>query len=124
MEIKILKPTVEVTLEMEDGSNLVFLTQHVSDAQFQLDYIDKQRRSERCLAVISDAVVGWNLDHDDGTPWECLPEVRPKLLVELAAKKVKRLVGPDGKDVPKYAGLMLGLALFSFVRDQSNYLKN
>lgn len=126
MEIKSYIPTARVTAEMKDGGTIEFTVQRVSDAQFELDYIGRSdKRSERCIAILADAVVGWNLAHDDGTPWECTATTKPPLLAEIVGDPIKRLVGPDGQEVVGSKDLMiLGLALFSFVRDEGNFLKN
>lgn len=126
MEIKVYKPTAKVTAEMKDGGTMEFTVQRVSNAQFELDYIGQaERRSARCIAILTDAIVGWNLAHDDGTPWECTALTKPPLLAEIVGKPVVRLVGPDGQEIPGSKDLMiLGLALFSFVRDEGNFLKN
>lgn len=124
MELKSLKPSVQVRAEMEKGGELVFTVQHVNDAQFELDYIGKWRKSETIIAVLSDAILAWNIDHDNGTPWECTPETRPLIITEIAGRKVLHLFGADGKEIGEVAGFPLGLALFTFVRNDRNYLKN
>ena len=122
MELKEIKPTAAVTIETEDGT-LIFTVEHISDARFELDYLRTMRVSERVIAILSDAIVAWNLAHDDGTPWECTPELKPRLLGQIAGKKTKRVIGPDGKDLP-LDDLVVGLALTAFVRDEENFLKN
>jgi hypothetical protein len=116
VELRTLKPTAEVEFETKDGT-FKFEVEHIPADQASLDYQSAGRLSDMVRAALCDAIVGWNLIHDDGTPWECDEKNRAALLPQLVVMKVK------AKDkVPE--GTLLSLALLEFIRNPENFLKN
>ena len=122
MELRDIKPTAKVEFETESGT-LKFEVEYMARDRLQLDYMDRGRVSDRMRAALADAVVGWNLAHDDGTPWPCDAKHKALLLPQLVTTPVKEKTAADGKVlVPD--GFILGLALLGFAQDPENFLKN
>lgn len=122
MELKKLNATAQVELETETGK-LIFTVSHIREDQAVLDYQGAGKLSDRIRAALTDAIVGWNLTHDDGTAWECTPETRAVLMPQLVVFKLKQKLDSSGKVlIPE--GMLLGLALAGFVYDEENFLKN
>lgn len=130
MELRTLKPTAEVEFETKDGL-YKFTVEHVATDQAQLDYgMRPGRRSDRVREILADAIVGWNLVHDDGTPWPCVvgkgaPEEPMTITAETKANLIAQFVGLAVKakgEVPE--GTLLSLALLEFIRNPENFLKN
>lgn len=122
MEIKNLMPTAEVEFKTSSGTTL-FTVKYAAPDQVQLDYLDREQVSEKIRAVLMDAIVGWNLAHDDGTPWPCTPEIRAQLVPQLCGEVVKEKTAA-GKAEQLEEGSLLGLSLLAFVTDEKNFLKN
>lgn len=123
MELREIKPTAEVEFETASGT-LKFTVQHVPADRIALDYIAKGRISDRMRAVLAEAIVDWNLAHDDGAPWPCDEKTREALLPQLVVTPLaKPRLGPEDKILTP-VGVMLGLALFDYVQNEENFLKN
>jgi hypothetical protein len=122
MELKEIKPTAEVEFETAEGV-LKFTVRHLPPDQVVLDYQSGSRLSVRVRGALADAIVGWNLSHDDGTPWPCDDKTKALLLPQIVGLPVKQKLDAGGKElVPE--GMLLGLALFEFIGDAGNFLKN
>jgi hypothetical protein len=122
MELREIKPTAEVEFETESGA-LRFTVGYRAGDQLALDYQGRARLSDRIRAGVADAIVDWNLAHDDGAPWPCDEKTKVLLLPQLVNIPVKQKLDADGRElVPE--GVLLGLALFRFIQDPGNFLKN
>jgi hypothetical protein len=122
MELREIKPTAEVEFETESGA-LRFTVGYRAGDQLALDYQGRARLSDRIRAGVADAIVDWNLAHDDGAPWPCDEKTKVLLLPQLVNIPVKQKLDADGRElVPE--GVLLGLALFKFIKDPENFLKN
>lgn len=121
MELREIKPTAEVEFET-DGGTLRFTVAYIARDRITLDY-QRDRLSEKVRAALADAIVAWNLAHDDGAAWPCDEKTKALLLPQVVNLQVKKKLGLDGKVlVPE--GVMLGLVLFEFIQNEGNFLKN
>jgi len=121
--LKETKPTAEVEFEVEGGT-LKFTIALIALDHLRLDYQGKDRTSERIRAALADAIVGWNLDREDGTPWECTPENKAKLIPDLVNRVTKEKRTAEDGTVTVSDGPLLGLMLLNFAADPENFLKN
>jgi hypothetical protein len=121
VELRKIKPTAQAEYETAAGK-LQFTVAYVPRDQAVLDY-QELKPSERIKAILAEVIIGWNLVHDDGTPWPCDEETKGLLLPQLVLLPVKQEPGPDGKVIVP-AGVMLGLALYAFITEERNFLKN
>lgn len=124
MELKEIKPTAEVEFETAEGT-LRFTVRHLPADQLGLDYQSRPCLSAKVRAALADAIVGWNLAHDDGSAWPCDDKTKALLLPQLVALPLKRKADADADDkelIPD--GMLLGFALFGFIADAGNFLKN
>lgn len=110
-------PTATIELETDLGL-MRFEVRHVGIDQMTLDYQQAERVSGRMRAALSDAIVGWNLDKPDGTPWPCNEETKEKIIPQISGVLAKEKEGPGGDR------LALGIILFIFAADEKNFLKN
>lgn len=123
MELREIKPTAEVEFETAEGL-LKFTVQHIAHDRTALDYVGKGRVSDRVRAAVAESIIGWNLAHDDGTPWPCDAETKVRLMPQLVVLELaKARLGPEDKILTP-AGVLLGLALLEFVQNAENFLKN
>ena len=123
MELREIKPTADVEFETAEGL-LKFTVQHIPNDRVALDFLAKSRVSDRMRAALDEAILDWNLAHDDGTPWPCDAETKAKLLPQLVVLPLQKpRLGPGGEELSP-AGVLLGLALFEFVQNAGNFLKN
>jgi len=121
VELKEIKPTAEVTFETAAGE-LRFEVEYVAKDRIALDH-RWMKLSDKVRVFLAEAIVAWNLAHDDGTPWECDAATKGKLLPQLVALPIKAKRDAAGKEIIP-DGVLLGIALFEFVQNEGNFLKN
>lgn len=120
--VKERKPSAEVSFEVANGM-VQFTVTALDNDQISLDYVGKPRTSAKIRAALADCIVGWNLEREDGTPWECTAENKALLIPDLVNLAVKEKKAEDGAVlIPE--GMPLGLTLFNFASTPENFLKN
>ena len=133
MDIKAIKPTAEVTFDVEAPGGQVepmrftvsFLPLDSITDYFPRDEGGKlqppKRFSTAVRDMLIDSVVGWDLT-ENGTALPCTDENKAKCLHVIFGLSAQK---QDGEEIAGTAlDRVLGRALFGFATDAGNFLKN
>lgn len=116
-----LQPTAKVTYHI--GGRPLTLEVRYMGADVMVDYLDKEKTSEKNRAMLADAIIGWDIvDEKAGrAPVPCDKANKDKLLPFILGRK-KQIKNEQGVWVD--GPTPIGWDLLGFVTEQANFLKN